>query len=90
MLLHIKVKPNSSKQSIEKWTHQRVLTNSCNPTTGSRRKIESYLVYLKSAPENDKANTELINFLSKEFGTPHKNINIKFGRTSNKKIVEIK
>lgn len=72
MLLHIKVKPNSSKQSIESFGDNR------------------YLVYLKSAPENDKANTELINFLSKEFGTPHKNINIKFGRTSDKKIIEIK
>ena len=72
MLIHVKVKPNSSKQSIENFGEGR------------------YLVYLKSAPENDKANTELINFLSKEFGTPHKNINIKFGRTSDKKIIEIK
>jgi uncharacterized protein (TIGR00251 family) len=72
MLLHIKVKPNSSKQSIEKLDE------------------ENYLVHLKSVPENDKANTELINLLSKEFSTPHKNIKIKFGRTSSKKIIEIK
>lgn len=61
----------------------------------SKQKIESsgdnrYLIYLKSPPENDKANIELINFLSKEFGVPHKNINIKRGRTSDKKIIEIK
>ena len=72
MLLYIKVKPNSSKQSIENFGDGR------------------YLVHLKSVPENDKANTELINFLSKEFSTQHKNIKIKFGRTSSKKIIEIK
>ena len=72
MLLNIKVKPNSSKQSIENFGDNR------------------YLVYLKSPPENDKANIELINFLSKEFGTPHKSIVIKVGRTSDKKIIEIK
>jgi len=72
MLLHIKVKPNSSKQSIESFGDNR------------------YLVYLKSPPENNRANTELINFLSKEFGTPYKNINIKVGKTSDKKIIEIK
>jgi len=72
MLLHIKVKPNSSKQSIENFGDGR------------------YLVYLKSAPENNKANIELINFLSREFGALHKNIKIKLGRTSDKKIIEIK
>ncbi len=72
MLLHIKVKPNSSKQSIEKLDE------------------ENYIIHLKSVPENEKANTELINLLSKKFGAPHKNIKIKLGRTSNKKIVEIR
>lgn len=72
MLIHIKVKPNSSKQSIIK-------IDDIN-----------FLVRLRSPPENNKANTELINLLSKEFKTQHKNINIKVGKTSNKKIVEIK
>jgi hypothetical protein len=71
MLLHIKVKPNSSKQKIEKLDE------------------ENYLVHLKSPPQNNKANIELINFLSREFKTPHKNINIKVGKISDKKIVEI-
>jgi uncharacterized protein (TIGR00251 family) len=71
MLLHIKVKPNSSKQKIEKLDE------------------ENYLVHLKSRPQNNKANIELINFLSREFKTPHKNINIKVGKISDKKIVEI-
>lgn len=64
-------------------------------TNCSKQKIENfgnnrYLVYLKSPPENDRANIELINFLSKEFGTPVKNINIKSGRNSDKKIIEVK
>jgi uncharacterized protein len=60
----------------------------------SKQKIENfggerYLIYLKSEPENNRANIELINFLSKEFGVPTKSIKIKFGQTSDKKIIEI-
>ena len=72
MIIHVKVKPNSSKQKIENFGGGR------------------YLVYLKSAPENDEANIELINFLSKEMGTPPNKFQIKFGRTSDKKIIEIR
>ena len=72
MIIHVKVKPNSSKQEIESFGGGR------------------YLVYLKSAPENDKANIELINLLSKELGVPPKSFTIKFGRTSDKKIIEIR
>ncbi len=72
MIIHVKVKPNSSKQEIESFGNKR------------------YLVYLKSVPENDKANIELINLLSKELGVPPKKFSIKFGRTSSEKIIEIK
>ena len=63
-------------------------------TNSSKQKIENfgggrYLIYLESAPENNKANIELINFLSKEFGVPPKSIKIKFGQTSDKKLIEI-
>jgi uncharacterized protein (TIGR00251 family) len=61
----------------------------------SKQEIENfgdnrYLIYLKSAPENNKANIELINLLSKELGVPSKSIKIKFGQTSDKKIIEIR
>ncbi|MEK6913584.1 MAG: DUF167 domain-containing protein [Nanoarchaeota archaeon] len=61
----------------------------------SKREVESfgnnrYLVYLKSPPENDKANMELINILSKELGVPPKSIHINFGKTSNEKMIEIR
>ena len=72
MIIHIKVKPNSSFQKIENFGNNR------------------YLVYLKSAPEDNKANIELLNLLSKEFGVPAGNIEISWGRTSNEKLVEIK
>jgi uncharacterized protein (TIGR00251 family) len=71
MLINVKVKTNSSKQSIENFGDNR------------------YLVYLKSVPENNKANIELINFLSKEFGVSPKSIKIKFGQSSDKKLIEI-
>jgi len=71
MIIYIKVKPNSSKKSIESFGNNR------------------YLVYLKEPPENNRANIELINFLSKEFGTPANMIRIKSGHNSHK-IIEIK
>lgn len=61
----------------------------------SKQEIESFgngrfLVYLKSPPENGRANIELLNLLSKELGVPSKSLHIKFGRTSNEKTIEIK
>ena len=67
MKIHVKVKPNSVKQEIEK-------------------KEDYYLVKLKSSPVNGKANIELIKILSKYF---QKEVRIKSGFTSRKKIVEI-
>jgi hypothetical protein len=45
-----------------------------------------YVVNLKSAPENNKANIELIKFLEKHF---NKKVVIKAGFNSRKKVVEI-
>ena len=72
MIIHVKVKPNSSRRKIEDFGGGR------------------YLVHLKSIPENDKANIELINLLSKELGVPPKSLIIKFGQTSSEKIIEIR
>ena len=61
----------------------------------SKQEVESfgggrYLVYVKSEPENNKANDEMIKLLSKELGVPQNSMKIKFGQTSNNKIVEIR
>ena len=48
---------------------------------------KGYDVYLKSAPENNKANVELIKILKKYF---NKEIEIKSGFTSKHKIIEVK
>lgn len=48
-----------------------------------------YLVYLKSRPENNDANIELLKTMSKHLGTPSTRIKIKSGFTSNNKILEI-
>lgn len=63
-------------------------------TRHSEQKIEPfgegrYLVYLKSEPEQNKANAELINLLSKHFGIPVGRIRIKFGLSSDKKVIEM-
>ena len=64
------------------------------PNSGKQEIVEfgdfRYLVYLKSLPENDKANIELINLMSKHLGVPAKTIFITFGKTSHDKILEVK
>lgn len=48
-----------------------------------------YLVYVKSEAENNKANIEMINLLSKYIGVPAKSIKIKSGLTNSDKILEV-
>lgn len=48
-----------------------------------------YLIYLTEPAENNKANIELINLLSKYFGTPFSRIKIKAGLTNNEKLIEV-
>ena len=50
----------------------------------------NYIINLKSKPENNKANIELIKLLSKELKLPSKNIKIIKGMKSKDKIVEVK
>ncbi len=50
------------------------------------KKDNEYIIYLKSAPENNKANIELTKLLKKYF---NKSVSIKSGLTSRNKIVEI-
>jgi len=50
------------------------------------KKGDDYMVYLKSQPEDGKANIELIKLLKKHF---NKQVKIKSGLTSRNKIVEI-
>ncbi len=72
MIVHIKVKPNSSKQEIISFGDFR------------------YLVYLKSPPEDNKANIELLNLMSKQLGVPPTKMKISFGKSSDEKTIEIK
>lgn len=63
-------------------------------TNSKEQKIEDfgdfrYLVYLKSRPENNEANLELIKAISKHLGVPSTHIKIKFGFTSENKILEV-
>ena len=59
-------------------------------TKSGKQKIENkddfYIVSLKSAPENNKANLELIKVLKKYFG---REVKIKSGFTSRNKVVEL-
>ena len=59
------------------------------PNSGKQnveKKDDFYLVKLKSAPENNKANLELIKILKKHF---KKKIIIKSGFSSRNKVVEV-
>ncbi|MBU3912633.1 MAG: DUF167 domain-containing protein [Nanoarchaeota archaeon] len=67
----------------------RVRTNQ-NENRVVRNGDLSYAVDLKSLPENNKANIELINTLSKYFKISVREIRIKRGLTSKNKIIEIK
>ncbi|MFH1307420.1 MAG: DUF167 domain-containing protein [archaeon] len=49
----------------------------------------NYLIYLENKAEDNKANIELINLLSKYFTTPVGRIKIKSGAGSNFKLIEI-
>lgn len=60
----------------------------------SKQEIESfgdnnYLIYLKEPAENNRANIELINFLSRHFGIPVGRIKIKAGLSNSEKIIEL-
>lgn len=50
----------------------------------------NYIAYVKSQPENNKANHKLINLLSKYFSVPIADIKIKRGLHCNKKLIEVK
>lgn len=57
-------------------------------------RIESFgdnnlLVYVSSEAENNEANIELIQMLSKYYGVPWKNIKIKSGLTNKNKLIEV-
>lgn len=60
----------------------------------SKKKVENfggnnYLIYLTEPPENNRANIELINYMSKYFGIPVGRIKIKRGANSSDKILEL-
>ena len=59
------------------------------PNSGKQeiiKKDDFYLAYLKSSPENNKANLELLKLLKRYF---KKDVKIKSGFTSRNKIIEI-
>ena len=63
-------------------------------TSSGKQDIESfgdnrYLVYLKSAPENNEANIELIKLMSKHLGIPSTKLKIISGATGKDKTLEV-
>jgi len=48
-----------------------------------------FIICLKSKPENNKANIEMIRLISKHFQIPFTRIKIKSGLTNSNKIVEL-
>jgi uncharacterized protein YggU (UPF0235/DUF167 family) len=70
-----------------------ILKVQVKPNSSERRIVEfgdgRYLIYLKSEAENNKANIELINLLSKHLGVPVGRIKIKLGLSSRNKVLEV-
>ncbi|MEK6895500.1 MAG: DUF167 domain-containing protein [Nanoarchaeota archaeon] len=68
-----------------------IISVKVKPSSGKQEIIKEsendYIVYLKSPPEDNKANAELIKILKKHFAA--KEVKIKSGKTSKKKLVEI-
>lgn len=63
-------------------------------TNSGKQEIESfgdnrYLVYLKSPPENNEANIELIKLMAKHLGIPSTKLKIVSGATGKDKILEV-
>jgi len=62
------------------------------PNSDSSEIIEKedyFIASLKSPPEKNQANLELIKLLCKKYGVDHRRIKIKSGASSNHKIVEV-
>ena len=51
---------------------------------------KEYIVHVKSEPEKNKANIELINLLSKYFNRDLSKIKIKSGAKTNYKLIELR
>jgi uncharacterized protein YggU (UPF0235/DUF167 family) len=68
--------------------HVRVKTN-CSETKIENFGDRRYLVYLKSRPENNEANIELIRAMAKLIGVPSTKVKITSGLSSKDKILEI-
>ncbi|MEK6873763.1 MAG: DUF167 domain-containing protein [Nanoarchaeota archaeon] len=70
-----------------------IISVKVKPKSGKQEMIKiddnMYLVYLKSEPEDNKANIELISLVSKYFNTNHSNVIIKRGLRSRNKILEV-
>ena len=63
-------------------------------TSSGKQEIENfgdnrYLVYLKSVPENNEANIELIKLIAKHMGVSSARVKIISGMTSKDKTLEI-
>jgi uncharacterized protein (TIGR00251 family) len=78
MIIRVKVKPNSGKQSVE-----HIFLPQLN---SSSEQQEIYYVKLKALADEGRANMELVKVLKDHFG---KNVKIKSGFNSRTKFVEI-
>ena len=95
MLLNIKKIPVRNFLSLQICSNIKSDLQIKVKPNSNKQKIQNlennnYLVCLKSPPENNKANSELINLLSKYFSVPIASIKIKRGMHSNKKVVEVR
>jgi hypothetical protein len=78
--LRIKVFPNSSKTKIKEIKIDNI----------ENKDVETLIFNIKAQAEKNKANQELMKFLSKEFNVLEKDVSIISGASSRIKLIKIK
>lgn len=68
----------------------KVKTSSSKDLVEEITQHKEYIICVKAAPENNKANISVIKILSKYFKTPDSNIKIIKGKTQRNKLIEVK
>ncbi len=75
--------------NLSKYVHNNTLTVKVVPCSGRTELMEEngkLKLYLKSPPEKNKANAELIKFFKKNYKL---SVRIKFGESSREKVLEV-
>ncbi len=78
------------KIALKRYLRIKVIPKSRTNEVSEIMTDETIKIRIKAAPENGRANRELIKFLSRELNLPKENISIISGASSQLKLIRIK